>query len=208
MKMKHQKGAREVKQKRPLGVSIRGMFGRRFFAGSYSAFAAAVVIAIAVVVNLMAGALPADKMEIDLTSQSIFTLSDQTKRIASSLDKDVTLYLLAQSGYEDDTITRLLERYEALSGHIRVEYVDPNERPTFLDGYDLELSRLYANSVLVECGNKTRLVGYDEIYVTSYSMDYYGYNYTTTTDFDGESAIIATYDENERLAMTSPLGLR
>ena len=68
------------KEKLPMKERMRKMFGKRFFAGSYSVFAAAVVIAIAVVVNLMAAALPADKTEIDLTSQAIFTLSDQTIR--------------------------------------------------------------------------------------------------------------------------------
>ena len=183
------KGKKEIKEKLPMKARVRKMFGRRFFAGSYSAFAAAVVIAIAVVVNLMAGALPADKTEIDLTSQAIFTLSDQTKRIVSGIDQDVTLYLLAQSGNEDDTVTRLLDRYASLSDKIKVTYVDPNEKPTFIDNYDLGNTPLYANSVLVECGSRTKLVGYDEIMVTSYSMDYYSYNYTTTTSFDGENAL-------------------
>ncbi|MDO5378506.1 MAG: Gldg family protein [Clostridia bacterium] len=183
------KQPKRPKEKRSAAERMRGMFGKRFFAGSYSAFAAAVVIAIAVVINLIASALPADKTQIDLTDQAIYTLSDQTKRIMASLDSDVTLYLLAQSGREDETITRLLDRYASLSDHIQVTLIDPTQKPTFLDGYDLDISRLYANSVLVECGERTRLVGYDEIYVTSYEMDYYSYNYTTTTSFDGENAL-------------------
>lgn len=147
------------------------------------------MIAIAVVINLMVNALPSDKTEIDLTSQSIFTLSDQTRRIVAGLDQEVTLYLLAQSGNEDDKVTRLLDRYAALSDRIKVKYIDPNEKPTFLDSYDLGSTPLYANSVLVECGERTKLVGYNEIFVTSYSMDYYSYSYTTTTEFDGENAL-------------------
>lgn len=180
---------KQPKEKRPVGERLRGMFGRRFAAGSYSAFAAAAVIAIAVVVNLIDSALPAGTTQIDLTGQSIYTLSDQTKRIMASLNSDVTLYLLAQSGREDEKVTRLLERYEDLSDHIRVSFVDPTQKPTFLDSYELDISRLYANSVLVECGEKNRLVGYDEIFVTSYDMDYYTYNYQTTTSFDGENAL-------------------
>lgn len=186
---KNKADQREKKEKRPMKERMRRMFGRRFFAGGYSAFAAAVVIAIAVVVNLMVGALPVDKTEIDLTNQSLFTLSDQTRRIVSGLDKEVTLYLLATSGGEDANVTRLLDRYAALSDRITVTYVDPNEKPTFIDNYNLGNTALYANSVLVECGDRTKLVGYDEIFVTSYSMDYYSYNYTTTTDFDGENAL-------------------
>lgn len=178
---------KEKREKRP--ARDRKLMKQRFYAGGYSVLATVIIIAIAVMANLMISSLPEDKVQLDLTDQSIYTLSDQTKRIAQSLDEDVNLYLLATSGYEDETITRLLKRYQALSDHIKVEYVDPTQKPTFLDHYDLDLSRLYANSVLVECGSRVRLVGYDEIFVTSYSMDYYSYNYTSTTSFDGENAL-------------------
>ena len=168
---------------------IRKMFGHRFIAGSWSAFAAVIVIVIAVVANLIVGSLPTTATQIDLTSNSLYSLSDQTRRIAASLDRDVTLYLLATSGNEDATISRFLNNYAALSSHIRVENVDPGERPTFLKGYDLETSRLYQNSVIVDSGDRYRLVGYDEIFVTDYSMNYYSYSYETSTTFDGENAI-------------------
>ena len=179
------------KEKKPAGKRKGGreLFGRRFFAGSYAAVAAALVVAAAVAANAAVSALPERVRELDMTSQSLYTLSDQTKRVAASLGKDVTLYLLATDGGEDDTVARLLSRYADLSEHITVEYVDPTLKPTFLDAYDLDLSHLYANSVLVECGGRTRLVGYDEIFVTSYSMDYSNYGYQTTTDFEGESAL-------------------
>lgn len=169
--------------------SLKRMFGGRFRAGSYSAFAAAIVIVIAVVVNMMVSSLPAATTQLDLTNQSLYSLSDQTKRIAASLNQDVNLYIICNDGNEDANIQRLLERYEGLSSHIKVQSVDPTLQPTFLDAYDIELRTLYENSVLVESGEKYRLVGYDEIYVTEYDMDYYSYNYTTTTSFNGENAL-------------------
>ena len=169
--------------------SLRKMFGHRFIAGSWSAFAAVIVILIAVMANLIVSSLPATTTQIDLTADSIYSLSDQTKRIAASLNKDVTLYLLASAGSEDATVTRFLDRYAALSGHIKVETVDVNAQPTFLRGYELEATRLYQNSVIVDSEGRYRLVGYDEIFVTNYSMDYYSYSYNTTTTFAGENAI-------------------
>lgn len=56
-------------------------------------------------------------------------------------------------------------------------------------GLFLEVSRLYQNSVIVESGDRCRLVGYDEIFVTDYTMDYYTYSYQTTTTFAGENAV-------------------
>lgn len=168
---------------------LKKMFGGRFRAGSYSAVAAVIVIAIAILVNMMVSTLPTASTQLDMTEQSLYSLSDQTKRIAASLDKDVTLYLISNSGQEDDTIMRLLERYADLSSHIKVQTMDPTLQPTFLDQYELDISQLYANSVLADCNGRYRLVGYDEIFVTEYSMDYYSYSYTTTTTFNGENAL-------------------
>lgn len=165
------------------------IWGHRFIAGTWSAFAAVIVIVIAVVANLIVGSLPTTATQIDLTGDSLYSLSDQTKRIAASLDKDVSLYLLASTGSEDATIVRFLNNYASLSDHIYAEAVDPSVKPTFLKSYDLETAMLYQNSVLVDCEGRYRLVGYDEIYVTDYSMDYYSYSYDTTTTFAGESAI-------------------
>lgn len=168
---------------------LKKMFGGRFRAGSYSAVAAVMVIAIAILVNMMVSTLPTSTTQLDMTEQSLYSLSDQTKRIVASLDKDVTLYLISNSGQKDETILRLLERYADLSSHIRVQTMDPTLQPTFLDQYELEISQLYANSVLADCNGRYRLVGYDEIFVTDYSMDYYSYSYTTTTTFNGENAL-------------------
>ena len=177
------------KQKKSFGRWLKGMFGGRFRAGSYSVAAAAVVVAIAVLANMMVSSLPSTMTQLDLTSQSLYSLSDQSKRIAASLDKDVHMYMICSSGNEDSTIMRLMERYAAQSDHISVESVDPSQRPTFLKAYELEVTRLYENSVLVDCEGRYRLVSYTDIYVTDYSMDYYSYSYNTTTSFDGENAL-------------------
>lgn len=166
---------------------IKSMFtGRRFRAGGYTVFAAAVVVVIAVLVNMVAGALPANITQLDMTSQALFTLSDQTKQIVKALDKDVSLELLAYFGQEDETVVKLLDQYEALSDHITVSYIDPGVNPGVLETYANE--DLYANSVIVTCGDVYRFVSYAEIVVTTYD-DYYYYTGEYTQEFDGESAL-------------------
>lgn len=168
---------------------LRRMFGRRFRAGSYSAFAAVVVVAIAIVINMAVSALPSSMTQIDMTSNSIYSLSAQTKAIVQSVDKDVNLYILATQGNEDATVVRLLERYSDLNNHLKVATVDPTAQPTFLDSYDLSAYQLYANSVLVDCDGRYRLVNYTDIFVTDYDMDYNTYQYTTTNSFNGENEL-------------------
>ncbi len=165
---------------------LKQMFtGRRFRAGGYATFAAAVVIVIAVLINMVVGALPADRTQIDVTAQELFTLSDQSKQIVRALDRDVTLSLLAYTGQEDERIVKLLDRYAALSDHVRVAYIDPAVSPSVLETYKDE--QLYANSVIVECGDKSKFVSYQDIYQTDYSGYYYGGG--VETSFNGEGAL-------------------
>ena len=169
-------------------MKLKRMFtSRRFRAGGYSAFATAVVVAIAVAANAIVGALPAGLTQIDMTEQALYTLSDQSRQLVRNLAEDVSLYLLANEGGEDGAILQLLENYAALSGHVTVETIDPTSNPGFFS--ERELSQIYANSVLVESGERSRLVDYAEIYVTEYQMDAYGYGYTASTSFDGENQI-------------------
>lgn len=168
---------------------LQKMFGSRFRAGSYSAFAVAMITAIAVLANLAAEALPQSATQLDLTGQGLYTLSEQSKRIAASVGTEVNLYLLALRGSEDETISRLLSQYAEQNEHIHTSAVDPTERPTFLDAYDLDVNQLYANSVLVDGGDRFRLVSYSDIYATDYSMDYTSYQYVTSTSFNGENAL-------------------
>ncbi|MBE5766590.1 MAG: hypothetical protein E7335_05455 [Clostridiales bacterium] len=180
--------------------NMKRMFTSKMFrAGGYASFAAAIVLVMAVVLNLIVGSLPATMTQIDVTEQALYTLSDQTERLVRMLDKDVSLYLLAQSGAEDSVITKLLENYSALSKHITVEYIDPTTNPTFFK--NRELSGIYSNSILVECGEKRRLISSSEMYVHSYEVDEYSYNYTTSTSFDGENQITSAihYVTNEEL---------
>ena len=74
---------------------------RALRAGGYSTFAAAIVVLIAIGVNLAVGTLPTTYTQLDFTEQSLYTLSDQTRRIVRALDSPVTLTLLATEGQED-----------------------------------------------------------------------------------------------------------
>ena len=97
---------------------------RSFRAGGYSTAAVVIVIAIAVAVNLFAGALPSAYTHLDTTASGLFTLSAQTQQLVSALDTDVTVYWIVQSGSEDDTIKELLDRYDGLSDHLTIEKKD------------------------------------------------------------------------------------
>ena len=152
--------------------------------GSYSMFLTVLVLAIAVVVNLLAGELPSKYTQIDVSEEKLYTIGDQTEEVLKNLEEDVTIYRIVQSGNEDETITKLLERYEDASSHIKVEEKDPVVNPSFTSEYTQDT--LTDNSLIVTCQDKNKIVDYNSLY--EQSMDYTSYSYSVT-GFDGEGQI-------------------
>lgn len=155
---------------------------KNFKLGGYSVLAIVVVIAIAVVINLVAGQLPSKATNYDLTASNVLSISDQTKEITSALDQDVTIYYIVQSGNEDEPISQLLDRYEDLSDRITVKTIDPVVYPNFAAQYTSE--DVSDNSLIVVSGDKSRYIDSSDIYETTYNSDY-----STSTDFDGEGEL-------------------
>jgi ABC-2 type transport system permease protein len=167
-----------------------GFRTRAFKAGGYSTVASLAVVAIAVVIMLVVNRIPGSAMQLDITSNKLFTLSEQSKKIAAGLTGDITVYVIAQSGSEDQTLTSLLDQYEAASKHIQVETVDPVVSPNFLSQYSSD--SVVENSVVVVYGERSRYISYDDIFETDYSS-YYTTG-TTSTDFNGENLITSAID--------------
>ena len=164
-----------------------GFTNKTFRIGSYSIFASLVVIAIAFGIIMIMDALPSTFTKFDVSANQLYSVSDQTKDLLKNLDQEVDIYLLAQKGMEDSTITELLNRYKALSDQVKVITKDPVVYPNFAKQYTDE--DVYNNSVIVVSGGRSRFVSYQEIYVTTYTS-YYDYY----TDFDGERCITSAID--------------
>ena len=152
--------------------------------GSYSVVLSVIFVVIIVVVNLIVDAFPSTYTELDVSDQKLFSIGNQTKDFLKELDKDVTIYQIAQSGSEDEAVSKLLKKYEEASDHIKVETKDPVVNPKFTSEYtDEEVS---SNSLIVVCEDRSKVVDYNNIYESS--IDYNTYSYTTS-GFDGEGQI-------------------
>lgn len=159
-----------------------------FQGGAYSLALTAIVLALVVVVNILVSALPANLTQYDMSAAKLYSVTSNTKAVTGALTKDVTIYWIVQSGEEDQVIENLLDRYESLSDHIDVVKRNPDIYPTFAQQYTDE--EVQNNSLVVECGDRSRYIGYDEIYL--YETDLYSYSYNTS--FDGEGAITSAID--------------
>ncbi len=163
---------------------------KAFRLGGYSAVSIIIVVIIAVIINLALGELPSSLTKLDLSTDKLSTVSQQTKENVSALEKDVTVYWIVQEGSEDAYIEQLLDRYTDLSKHLKVEKRDPVVNPNFASQYTTE--QIYNNSLIVVSGEKSQYISYYEIYVTDYT-NYYTTG-QTTTQFYGESCVTAAVE--------------
>ena len=159
-----------------------------FQGGTYSLIISAVVLALIIVINILASALPSTLTQYDISASQLYSITSNTKVVVNALEKDVTIYWIVQAGEEDQVIENLLDKYESLSDHITVEKKNPDIYPTFAQQYTDET--VQNNSLVVECGDKYRFIGYDDIYL--YETDMYSYSYNAS--FDGEGAITSAID--------------
>ena len=157
--------------------------------GSYSVILSLIVIAAVIVLNLIVSEIPSQYTQIDLSAAKLYTVSDDTKEYLDTLNQDVTIYYIAQSGQEDDTIEKLLTRYEDLSKYVKVEKKDPVLHPKFTSQYtDQELTD---NSVIVVCGDKSKVIDNSQLYESEVNYQTYS---TSVTGFDGEGQVTSAIE--------------
>jgi hypothetical protein len=176
---------KQAKEKRSQNKELMKNAKKKYLKnGSYSAMISVVFIAIVLVVNLIVNELPSKYTQIDVSEEQLYSIGDQTKEVLNNLDQDVTIYQITSSESADETITYLLDKYADESSHITVEQKDPTVNPKFVSNYtDESLSK---NSLIVECGERSKVISYDTMYESSF--DYSTYSYSTT-GFDGEGQI-------------------
>jgi hypothetical protein len=147
--------------------------------GSNSIILIAIVVAIAVIVNLLVGM---GDFKWDLTSDKIYTLGDESKTIIKETKKDVTIYGLFDDGaipggsqYKE--LINLLGQYEKLG--IKISYIDPDKDPgtiTSLAGKE-NTKDISKGDFVVKSGNKVKklsgsdLVGSSTDYGTMYRAE-------------------------------------
>ena len=159
--------------------------GRVFRSGLYSTAILAAAIVLAVLVNLLVGAIPSKYTELDLSEAKMYTLSDSSRKLVQGMDQDVTIYYLCETGSEDAILTKLLDHYAEESSHLRWEQKDPALYPNFAAQYGA--SDAAAGSLIVVSGDDSVVLDAADLYEYDYS------DYSTTgsanVTFGGEKQI-------------------
>ncbi|MDE6312536.1 MAG: Gldg family protein [Lachnospiraceae bacterium] len=171
--------ATQTIQKRRYTVSTK-----KLKAGAYSSTMIVIITAAAVFVNLMANELPESLQTIDVTSNKLYSITEDTKNFLSTLDEDITIYVLASESNHDTNVEKTLKKYMENSSHIKMEYKDPSVYPGFASSYSD--STLSTGSLIIEGSKRSRAINYNDLYETEY--DYYTYS-STTTGYDCEGQV-------------------
>lgn len=105
--------------------------------GSYSAVLTVIVIAAAIILNAIVGADGIrDKLKIDLTSNKLFSVGEQSEEVLSTLSKDIEIIgLFDESQMGNSQYSQVLEfikQYGAKSNKINIRFVDPDKNPGYI----------------------------------------------------------------------------
>ncbi len=152
-----------------------------FKTGAYSSAVTVVVIAIIVLVNLVAAKMD---LKTDISSGSLYSLSDEAKEILKKTDANITIYYMVEDGQENDYIQKALEPFERISDKVKVEKKNPVLYPTFAMEYTDEA--VSQNDVIVvnEDSGRGKFISNQDLYVVS--ADSYSGTYSYSLDVEGQ----------------------
>ena len=153
--------------------------------GTYSVGMTVLVIAIAIVFNLVVSQIPEAYRNIDVSSTKIYDISDTTKDLLKELNDEIDLKVFAVKEDTDDRITTFISKYSALSSKLKVEWIDPVLHPSALTENDAT-----ENTIQISCEatGKSTTVSFTEILVPDYSAYYTGGS-SSYSEFDGEGQL-------------------
>lgn len=179
---------------------------RSFKYGSASTLISVLLIAIIVFINVITLSLSEKfNLKLDLTSNKVFSLTEQSAKYLQGLEKDVKVIVLSdESSFENQgeyfvQANSVLKQYANKSKKISLEYKDVVKDPSFLQtNYPTE--KLAQNSIIVRSGDKYKIISVNDLFDISYG--YYGGGDVTASKAEQEltSAIIyVTSDKQKKI---------
>ena len=129
---------------------------RRMKIGVLALISTVVVIAAVIAINYFVDYI-ADRfvLEIDMTAESEYEISDETAQLLSTLSEPITITVLCdETDYANDAdlrrLPKVLQRYEQLSeGMVTVKYINAVTNPSIFNKYN-ELGDLSTGDIIVE----------------------------------------------------------
>jgi ABC-2 type transport system permease protein len=135
--------------------------GRKIRFGGYAALLILVVLAVVVVINVLVDTIPG---KLDLTKNSIYSLTEETYGLLDRIKSDVTIFTVGRAGAEDPTVKEILAKYAERSRHIKLQTIDPDRNPGWTRQYDPTAQGIGPGSLVVVAGKKYKTIGLYDMY--------------------------------------------
>ena len=176
---------------------------RKFRKGGFSIVFIAVFVAIVIVLNMVAGLLtekiPA--LTFDLSKSKTSELSQDTLDFISTIDKEVTITVLADENKYTSAneyylmANTLLKQYKNQNKKIQIKYIDLTANPTFTSKYPDDT--LGGGNYIVECGDKHRVLTNDDLF--EITQDMYGSSQVSSMEVEPAvtTAILNVTSDNQ-----------
>jgi ABC-2 type transport system permease protein len=137
-------------------------------------------------------------IQYDLTSDSKYSVSKETKDLLAGLKDDITIYYMVQQGHEVDEFEKIAKQYDKLSSHVTLVNKDPILYPTFGSKYVQDQVNDNSFIVVNNTTNKAKYIDGQDMLVKE--MDYQTYQEKTTgTDAEGKLTAAVLYVTSEKL---------
>lgn len=165
---------------------------RKFKKGSFAVIFTCIIIVAVIVINIIANVLQAKipMLSIDMSGQNLYELSESSKEVVNSVNEEVKISVMGKEDaytHADENFLKanaLLKKYAAQNGKIKIEYIDLQANPTYVNKYPNENISSY--SYIVSCGDKYKY------------LDVKGDLFTVGTDYtSGESYVQSSNVESE-----------
>lgn len=178
-----------INEKRRWNIRSKGVIG-----ALKQVMTLGVVILVVIAFNVAASLLPKESIMSDVTYNSLYSLTDESKKILDELENDVYIYYLADTTTVDEVIENTLTNIDEYSRKVSVQRISPTENPYFYSQYTEQNPT--DNSMIVVCGDKYKIVNYFDCYETTYDYEYdadsaqYVVTSYKVTGYDGEGRIL------------------
>lgn len=162
MKKTREKVAKPAAEKK--AFNVQAMFNNENYGnGLRCVIICALAVLLVVGVNLLSTALPTAASHIDVSTQKIHSISDDTKALVAGLEEDIRVLYVCEEGEEDTNTTLVLNLYADQSEHLTVEQVDPAFNPALIEQYTGKVS-IDNNTVIVLSEDRQQVLDYGDYF--------------------------------------------
>lgn len=169
---------------------------RRFRMGSFATVLTVIFIAALLILNMIVSAVSNRyPVQIDLTTDKIYGLSDETIEYLKGLEKKVDIYVLAtEDGFSSASdyflqAKETIKKFPQYTSNVDLSFVDMAKDPSFESKY--ASYNIGTRDIIVECGSKIQIVKTSDLFTLQYdSSTGYSYIQGSRTDEAITSAIM------------------